>query len=666
MNHGPIPDHSLSDFFDPGGILSRELQGYEFRPGQKQMAEEVIDAITSGRHLVVEAGTGTGKTLAYLVAIVEAGVSAVISTGTRHLQEQLFYRDLPFLAENHPADFSYCYLKGRANYLCRNRLAQARTQPNLFPGAADGPLLDSLQRWAEESEFGDFGELRGLEEGSPLLISISARRETCLGSDCSEFGDCFVTMARQRAQEADLVVVNHHLLFSDMAVREGGFGQILPPYRVLVLDEAHLVEDVACTHFGSAVSRRRIDDLGADTRRLLAGRAEGSGTMVSGQLQQLAMEADLFFAALHRLRPGVIGAREDRLVLEAGRLVESGVMERGSALAVALEGLKEALGEAVVQGAIPSEDAEALSRRAMLLREELGLILKMENPDYVYWSELRGVRGGTLHASPIEVAPLLEQGLFRRLDSAILTSATLAVGGDLGFIRRRLGAGDCRERQVPSPFLYEEQAVLYLPPDLPEPSHPEFIEQAAKRMAEILTITGGRAFLLFTSYRNMHRARTLLEGRLPYPLLSQGEMPKRALIDEFRAAGNAVLLATRGFWQGVDVRGEALSAVVVDRLPFEVPTEPLVQARMAKIEEAGENPFFGYQVPGAVIELKQGLGRLIRSTLDYGLLAVLDNRITRKRYGKIFLDSLPAFPTVSKLSEVEAFFRIQGGGSNDG
>jgi ATP-dependent DNA helicase DinG len=666
MNRGPLPHHGLSDFFDPGGILSRELQGYEFRPGQKQMAEEVLDAITSGQHLVVEAGTGTGKTLAYLAAIVEAGVPAVISTGTRHLQEQLFYRDLPFLAANHPADFSYCYLKGRANYLCRHRLALARRQPDLFPGEADGPLLDSLQRWSEASAFGDFGELHELQESSPLLTAISARRETCLGSDCNQFSDCFVTLARQRAQEADLVVVNHHLLFSDMAVREGGFGQILPPYRVLVFDEAHLVEDVACAHFGSAVSRRRIDDLGSDTTRLLTGRAEGSGTTVSGELQQLAVEADLFFGALHRLRPGGNGAREDRLVLEAGRLAESGVMERGSGLALALEALKAALGEAVVQGAIPSEEAEALSRRAMLLREELGLILKMENPDYVYWCELRGIRGGTLHASPIEVAPLLEQGLFGRLESAILTSATLAVGGDLGFIRRRLGAGDCRERQVPSPFLYEEQAILYLPPDLPEPSHPEFIERAAERMAEILAITGGRAFLLFTSYRNMHRARTLLEGRLPYPLLSQGEMPKRALIDEFRAAGNAVLLATRGFWQGVDVRGEALSAVVVDRLPFEVPTEPLVQARMAKLEAAGENPFFGYQVPGAVIELKQGLGRLIRSTLDYGLLAVLDNRITRKRYGRIFLDSLPAFPTVSRLSEVEAFFRIQGAGGHNG
>ena len=666
MNHGPMPDHGLSDFFDPGGILSRELGGYEFRPGQKEMAEAVLEAIIAGEHLVVEAGTGTGKTLAYLAAIVEAGVPAVISTGTRHLQEQLFYRDLPFLAENHPADFSYCYLKGRANYLCRHRLAQARTQPNLFPGTADGPLLDSLQRWSEESEFGDFGELRGLEESAPLLTALSARRETCLGSDCAEYGDCFVTLARQRAKDADLVVVNHHLLFSDMAVREGGFGQILPPYRVLIFDEAHLVEDVACAHFGTTVGRRRLDDLAGDAGRLLAAAGAGDEAAAAAQqLQQLAVEADLFFAALHRLRPGN-ESREDRLVLDAGRLAESGVLERGSALAAVLEELRDALVAAATGGQIPTEDAEALSRRALLLREELGLILKMENPDYVYWCELRGARGGTLRASPIEVAPLLEQGLFGRIDSAILTSATLAVGGDLGFIRRRLGAGDCHERQVSSPFLYEEQAVLYLPPDLPEPTHPEFIEQAAERMVEILAITRGRAFLLFTSYRNMHRARSLLEGRLPFPMLTQGQMPKRALIDEFRAAGNAVLLATRGFWQGVDVRGEALSAVVVDRLPFEVPTEPLVQARMARIEEAGENPFMGYQVPGAVIELKQGLGRLIRSTLDYGLLAVLDNRITRKRYGKVFLDSLPAFPRVTELSKVKAFFRIQDREPDDG
>jgi len=661
-----MPHHGLNDFFDPGGALSRELQGYEFRPGQKEMAEAVLEAIGDGEHLVVEAGTGTGKTLAYLAAIVEAGVPAVISTGTRHLQEQLFYRDLPFLAENHPADFSYTYLKGRANYVCRHRLDQARRQPTLFPGPADGPLLDSLQRWSEESEYGDFGELADLDEGTPLLAAVSARRETCLGSDCPDFDNCFVTLARQRALAADLVVVNHHLLFSDLAVREGGFGQVLPPYRVLVFDEAHLVEDVACAHFGTAVSRRRIDDLGGDTGRLLADRSGGSALEAASALDRLAVATDLFFASLHRLRPPGSPAREDRLVLEAGHLLESGVLELGQTLGAGLEALKEALGNAVTAGALPSEDVEALVRRSRLIHEELGLILKMDSPDtHVYWCRLHGARSGTLHASPIEVAPLLRQGLFDRLDSAILTSATLAVDNDLGFIRHRLGLDDdCRERQVASPFLYEEQAVLYLPPDLPEPSHPGFIEQAAERMAELLAITGGRAFLLFTSYRNMHRARELLEGRLPFPLLMQGQMSKRALIDEFRAAGNAVLLATRGFWQGVDVRGEALSAVLVDRLPFEVPTEPLVQARMARMEAEGTNPFYGYQVPGAVIELKQGLGRLIRSTLDYGLLGVLDNRITRKRYGKIFMSSLPAFPKVTGLEDVESFFRIQGGGNH--
>lgn len=662
-----MPDSGLSDFFDPGGILSRELGGYEFRPGQKAMAEAVFRAITDGRHLVVEAGTGTGKTLAYLAAIVEAGVPAVISTGTRHLQEQLFFRDLPFLAENHPADFTYCYLKGRANYLCRHRLEQARVQPDLYPGGSDGPLLDSLQRWSTETRFGDFGELLGVAEETPLLAALSARRETCLGAECPDFDDCFVTLARQRAQAADLVVVNHHLLFSDMAVREGGFGQILPPYRFLVLDEAHLVEDVACAHFGTAVSRRRLEELGGDVgRTLAAGDGGDAAEPAAREAERLAADTDLLFAALHRLRaPGE--SREDRPVLEADALERCGAAERGRALEETIENLGEALERAAEGGAVAAEDAEALVRRARLLAEELDQVLGLgDREHYVYWCRLRGARGGSLHASPIEVADQLEQGLFRRLDSAVLTSATLAVGGDLGFIRRRLGLEESDERQVSSPFLYEEQAVLYLPTDLPEPSAPGFIEQAAERMAEILAATRGRAFLLFTSYHNMHRARALLEGRLPdYPLLTQGEMPKRALIDEFRAAGNAVLLATRGFWQGVDVRGEALSAVVVDRLPFEVPSEPLVQARMAKIRERGGNPFFDYQVPGAVIELKQGLGRLIRSTMDYGLLAVLDNRISTKRYGRVFLDSLPAFARVSSIREVEAFFRIQGGG-NDG
>jgi len=663
-----MPHSGLSDFFDPDGILSRELGGYEFRPGQKEMAEAVLQAITDRRHLVVEAGTGTGKTLAYLAAIVEAGVPAVISTGTRHLQEQLFFRDLPFLAENHPTDFTYCYLKGRANYLCRHRLEQARRQPTLYPGGGDGPLLDSLHRWSTETGFGDFGELQGIEEDTPLLAALAARRETCLGAECPDFDDCFVTLARQRAQAADLVVVNHHLLFSDMAVRESGFGQVLPPYRFLVLDEAHLVEDVACSHFGTAVSRRRLEELGGDGGRALA---EGDGgdaaEGVVRQLEQLAADTDLLFAALHRLRPPG-QTREDRPVLEPDTLDRSGAAERGRGLIETLETFGEAVELAAGEGAVAAEDAGSLIRRARQLAEALDQIIGLGDRErFVYWCRLRGARGGSLHASPVEVAPLLEQALFGKLDSAVLTSATLAVGGDLGFIRRRLGLEESDERQVSSPFLYGEQAVLYLPQDLPEPSAPGFIERATDRMAEILAATRGRAFLLFTSYHNMHRARALLEGRLPgYPLLTQGEMPKRALIDEFRAAGNAVLLATRGFWQGVDVRGEALSAVVVDRLPFEVPSEPLVQARMAKIRESGGNPFFDYQVPGAVIELKQGLGRLIRSTMDYGLLAVLDTRISSKRYGRIFLDSLPAFSRVTSISEVEDFFRIQGGGGNDG
>jgi ATP-dependent DNA helicase DinG len=641
---------SLYQFFGPGGLLARTHPAYEFRRGQLQMAEAVEQALQERRHLIVEAGTGTGKTLAYLLPVIRSGKRVIISTGTKTLQEQLFYKDVPFLRE-HLGELRVCYMKGRGNYLCRKKLYDLTSQP-VLNGLEEINQFRIISEWEQTTETGDRAELAELPENSHLWPKLDARTDRCIGSDCQQFDRCFITEMRRRALESDIIIVNHHLFCADLAIKaamdRAPDAGVLPDAGVVVFDEAHELEDVAADYFGVTVSNLRIDDLLRDVESTLR-RADIPTTDVLKASGRVREHSQLFFAILP---PG-----EGRFAFEnrAEFLEENGDEYLG--LQNALNHLYTEL-----QG-IPKkpDEVHAMTRRVEELRMQLGFVMEAQPKNTVFWIERRGERRGGQHnvflqATPISVSDILRSTLFEHLESAVLTSATLAVSGGFEYIRNRLGIQNARELVVPSHFDYSSQALLYIPPDLPDPRDPRFVEKASQRVRQLLEITRGRAFCLFTSYSLMHQLHDRLLGELEFPMLLQGSAPKNALLDEFRMTPNAVLFATSSFWQGVDVQGEQLSCVIIDKLPFAVPNDPVVAARIKAIDEDGGNAFFEYQVPSAVISLKQGFGRLIRSLHDRGLLCLLDNRILSKRYGKVFLDSLPKYGRTSDVKKVEEFF----------
>jgi ATP-dependent DNA helicase DinG len=605
------------------------------------MAEAVEEAFAAGRHLLVEAGTGVGKTLAYLLPAVRMGRRVVISTGTRNLQDQVFRRDVPLLRDRLRVEVDAAYLKGRDNYLCLHRFREFDRNPT-FPEMSEVPSYRAVADWAEETERGDRGELARIPEGVSFWRQINARGDTCLGQKCAEYDDCFLVKGRREAAEAQLVIVNHHLLLADLAVKSGDFGAILPDYDHVVLDEAHLLEDVATSYFGRRVSPFRLRELTDDTTRFLreAGTADAS----------LARSVEATRDACAALPDSFRGLGGGRRRLRKGLWTPARVEARK----LLLETLAElAAGLAAMRGA--TEDLRTAARRAAEVRGDLEFITVGDDADHVRWVE-EGARGASFHASPIDVSGALDEHLFGRVASAVLTSATLTVDGEFDFVRDRLGLADARCLTVPSPFDYPEQALLYLPEALPDPNEADFHDRAAEEVRALLELSGGRAFLLFTSYAGMNRMRDLLEPESErYALMIQGQGSRHALLERFRKTPRAVLLATASFWQGVDVPGEALSLVVIDRLPFEVPSDPVVEARVDRMRRAGRNPFREYQVPAAVIGLKQGIGRLIRTQKDRGVLAVLDPRIRTRSYGRVFLDSLPPFARTSDLADVGRF-----------
>ncbi|HWP35845.1 MAG TPA: ATP-dependent DNA helicase, partial [Thermodesulfobacteriota bacterium] len=604
----------------PGGLLARRLPGFEVRREQLEMARAVGRAIETGGCLVVEAGTGVGKTLAYLVPALLSGRRTVVSTGTKALQEQLFAKDLPLLREALPFAFRAAYMKGRANYVSRRRLREFLKAPAVRdPGEA--AHLEAIARWVRETRTGDRAELPSLPDDYPPWAEFAATADHCRGLKCDTYWDCFVTKMRQEAAAADLVVVNHHLFFADLAVRDTGFGEVIPPAEVVIFDEAHQLEDVATQYFGRQVSSAQVEALFRDLSRYLRV-SRLHEPAIDAALIELAGRADRFFARLagregerRRWRPATLAAEGvAALAAELGRTLDL--------LAVLLEHL-----------AVRTEDTDAFARRARTIGEDLAFLARAADPAYVYWSERRR-RTAVLAASPVAVQPALAERLFAGGATLVFTSATLAVDGSLDYFRSRLGVpADAAGLILGSPFDYARQAVLYLP-DLPEPTSPAFVPAAAAEIERILAVTRGRAFLLFTSHRVMQDVHALLHGRLPYRCLLQGEAPKSRLLDEFRRQP-AVLFATQSFWEGIDVPGEALSCVVVDRLPFASPADPLVQARIERLAAEGANPFLAYQLPAAVLALKQGLGRLIRSGADRGVLSVLDARLTRSAYGRV-------------------------------
>ena len=637
---------TVRQFFGKKGLLSEWHPNYEFREGQMQMAETVESALADKRHLIVEAGTGTGKTLAYLVPAILSGKRIVISTGTKNLQEQLFFKDIPFL-EKHLGPLRACYMKGRNNYACRQKIYDAEKEP-ILEGLEEVADFQVIRAWEKTTETGDRAEIKKLPESSTVWAKLDARADLCSGQKCPQFERCFLTRMHQKAAESDLIIVNHHLFFADLAVKGEERGAIIPDYAAVIFDEAHEVEDVAGQYFGVSVSSGQLDDLARDIAALSHRKQFGSEEL-DRILIVLSERAAQFFALFGGDQfggnQGRISFRAHAAFLEANDEAYQDVLRALELAALQLELIRAA-----------PEEAIPLVVRARELMRRLEFWMAGGDKRYVYWIERRG-RRTFLQATPIEVSQLLDERLFDRVDSVILTSATLAVGGGFEYTQQRLGLRTSRTEIVPSHFDHKKQALLYVPQHLPDPRNQAFTAAAANEIVEILTLSRGRAFVLFTSYQQMRLIYDRVSLEVPYQTLLQGTGPRNALLEEFRATPNAVLFATSSFWQGVDVPGEQLSCVIIDKLPFAVPSDPVVEARIAAIKDDGGDAFHNYQVPQAAIALKQGFGRLIRSRTDRGVLALLDHRITKTRYGQIFFDSLPEYGFTTEREEVKRFFK---------
>ncbi len=681
---------TTEEILGPGGPLSRALSAYESRGGQLEMARAVEKALREERILFCEAGTGTGKTLAYLVPALLSGKKVIVSTATRALQEQIFQRDLPLIEQALGVSFPVALMKGLSNYVCKRRLAEFRQSPEaLRPKHAR--TLDALASFVEESETGDFAELVGMAEDDPVRPEVASSSDTRIGAPCQFFDECFVTQMRREAERARLVVVNHHLFFADLALRGPHPGRVLPDYDAVVFDEAHQLEDIATEFFGMRISRRRLDRMLADAERAL--RSAGAldplfgGDSALRSVSAVEVSADVFFHALEEA-----AGKDDRITLE--RDIFSGdVASAWHALDSALEGLAGAAESARGRLTTPSlrgprptsslpEALELAARRSEDARAALSQVVEGGAGRVTYLE--RAGQNVSLASSPVDLSTLFRERIFETVPAVVLTSATLSTANSrpseppkedaeegaaereprsaFGYFRTRYGVADSRidvtELVVPSPFDFDRNALLYTPRDLPAPNAPTFGERAAERVAELCNITGGGAFVLTTSHRMLQQLSRSLPAKLAGKrILVQGSRPKAALLQAFRADGNAVLLATQSFWEGVDVPGHALRLVVLEKIPFSVPTDPVMVARSRELEAAGESPFMKLAVPAAAIALKQGFGRLIRTQRDVGIVALLDERVHRRGYGKLILSALPGAKRTESLDEVRAFWR---------
>jgi ATP-dependent DNA helicase DinG len=689
---GKLP--SLHDFFHPGGLLAKSSLAFEHRPGQYLMAKAIEQAFADRRHLIVEAGTGTGKTLAYLLPALrharEHKQRIIISTGTKNLQEQLFFKDVPFL-ESLLGPLRVCYMKGRANYVCRQKLYALRDNP-LLTGFEEIDHFHRILQWERTTATGDRAEI-DLPEHSPLWQKLDARSEVCLGQSCPNWEPCYITSMRRKALESDIVIVNHHLFFADLSIKQQAAGApdagILPEAAVVIFDEAHELEDIASQYFGIALSNARFEELARDTESLL--RAKGvSNSAIESATSNIRERSKLFFSSLPAANSPA-GSQLGRLEFtHRADFLE----DRGDAYIAAANSLQRL--EAELDRLREVEESSGLRKRAADIRNHLKFLLESDDPNNVFWIERRAAgnlrnaarSGGAsaaavaaggrvgeagrgqpfaftthLQATPIDVSALLAETLFVHYPTVVLTSATLTVANSEGqpafdHLKKRLGIPFPKELVVPSHFDYAKQALLYLPPSMPEPRHPDFVPQATERIRRILELSRGRAFCLFTSHAQMREVHDRLLTQIAFPMFLQGAAPRHVLLQQFRETPNAVLFGTSSFWQGIDVQGEQLSCVIVDKLPFSVPSDPILKARTDAIAAAGGNAFQELQIPQAVIALKQGFGRLIRSLSDRGVLVLLDPRIRTTRYGPIFLDSLPPYRRTEDITEVEKFFAM--------
>jgi ATP-dependent DNA helicase DinG len=638
----PVKTSKARQFFIRNGLLSRAHPNFEYRPGQLEMAVEVEAAIAERRHLVVEAGTGTGKTLAYLIPAILSGKRVVISTGTKNLQEQLFFKDVPFLQTLFDYPLSVCYMKGRNNYACRQKIYDAEREP-ILNGMEEVSDFRFIREWEQTTKSGDRSELTQLSETGSVWHKIDARSDLCSGQKCKQFDRCFITEMHRRALESDIIIVNHHLFFADLAVRDESYGGILPEYAAVIFDEAHEIEDVAGQYFGMSVSNLQILELVRDTSAI-ARRKSFANADLDRALIVLNDRSETFFSLFPQ--DGRQGFRDHRRFLERYDLEYRELIFSLNLLSGQLQIADDAV-----------EDTIPLVRRTRLIQQALEFWMEGGEKNFVYWTERRG-RGLYLQATPIDVSGVLAARLMNKVETVVLTSATLTVAGSFDYTESRLGLTGARTLAVPSQFDFSRQALLYVPPHLPDPRDRDYSLAAADEIETILEASSGRAFVLFTSYQQMRQVHGLLVDRLPFPVLLQGTIPRNALIETFRQTPGAVLFATSSFWQGVDVQGDQLSCVIIDRLPFAVPSDPVIAARVEAVRESGGNPFYEYQIPQAALALKQGFGRLIRSQSDRGVLVLLDNRITKLRYGKVFFESLPTYRFTTKLEEVREFFNV--------
>lgn len=643
-----MSDLSLDDIFGPQGLLASGLPDFEYRGGQLQMARAVERALLADEVLLAEAGTGTGKTLAYLIPALLSGRKAVVATGTKTLQEQLFFKDIPLLHDLLPAPFTASLMKGRGNYLCRRSLRRALAERH---SRLERRALLAIQRWSGVSERGDRAELDFLTDPDPLWDDIAAWSESCVGGECEDFAECFLTRMRQEAAAADLVIVNHHLLLADAVVRDAGGFQVIPAYSALILDEAHLLEDVATDFFGAEIGNLRVERLVRDTLREWKSLAQADRS-VAEEVERVGAAAGRFFGAVRP--PEGEGPRRFIPELFEGTAGGAG-RELAQALAVlrdtihALSGKPEGLLACARRANQQAAVLQQLLAPAPARPEEGGAL------PAVRWIEQRG-RGTVLHISPLDIAPEFHRMVLEGAEAVVLTSATLSAAGGFDFIRARLGIDQAREFQSDSPFDYPHQAILYIPRHLPDPREAAFLEAAADEIRELLTLSQGRALVLFTSLAAMQATHRRLSGALPYPVMVQGESARSQLLERFRREVHSVLLATRSFWQGVDVVGESLSCLIVHKLPFAYPGDPVLEARLEFLAERGGDPFWEYQIPSAIISLRQGLGRLIRSGQDRGALCILDGRLHTRGYRHAFLESLPSCRLTADREAIRRFF----------
>ena len=635
-----MTDPDISALLGADGPFARDLPNFLPREAQQTMARAVQHAIAERDTLIAEAGTGTGKTYAYLVPALLSGDRVIVSTGTKALQDQLYFRDLPRVRSVLGTHVKTALLKGRANYLCLYRLDQTVREGATFD-RAQAAQLASIRAWSARTRRGDRMELAEVPEESSLWPRVTSTPENCLGVECPFYDDCHVIKARRDAQEADIVVVNHHLLFADLALKQEGFGEILPGAQAFILDEAHQIPELAGQFFSRSVSARQLTELAQDSLNECNG--------ITGAIGAVLEPVEALQDAVRRLRLTLdpLSQRGPFHLLESHANVREAMHDVRELIA--------ALADVLASQAERSRGFANVYERASALSERFDRIAEGAGEQDVRWYELFP-RGFALHATPLDLAAPL-RGLRELTQAAwIHTSATLSVAGDFGHFARQLGLDDPQTLSLESPFDYPEQALCYLPPGLPDPAARDYTERVIDAVMPVLEASNGRAFLLFTSHRALRRAADLLRERVPWPLFVQGDAPRHRLLEEFRASGHGVLLGAASFWEGVDVQGEALSVVVIDKLPFAAPDDPVLQARLEALEQSGINPFMGWQVPSAVIALKQGAGRLIRDVRDRGVLVLCDPRLTGKGYGKLFLASLPPMPRTREITDVQAFF----------